>query len=150
MKEENFSKKPVVIRDRENLAKFIEEALTTDSTRKANIGDIDQPVQDWIKRLTGETVKHIEVEQSQIRHAVNESHHLLEHDDIQNSVYGINHPQDIKLSNVLFRGSKVIEIRSNINGDIFFIEAIHTKGEGFLNLVTCYRDKKAGRGSTGS
>jgi hypothetical protein len=122
---------------------FIDEALSTDKNDSANIGIVEAETRKKIKDISGDAVSHIEVDMGHIRHSINKKEHNLDSGDLLHSVYAINHATEIKLSEKDNKGSKVLEFKADINGDIYFIESIHNKGDGFLSLITCYRQKKS-------
>jgi hypothetical protein len=146
--ESDKKKPPVDILNKDELKNFIDRALNTKENARAKVGIISKETRGKIKEICGEDVSHIEVDMAHVRHALNKPAHNLESSDILLSEEAINNAQEIKLGDELNHGSRVLEFKADIGGKIYFIESIHKKGDGFLSLITCYRQKKARRGST--
>ena len=54
---------------------------------------------------------------------------------------------DIELSTEKNQNNQVLYFRKDINGVITFVEEVRARHDGWLALVTCYRQRKAGRRS---
>jgi hypothetical protein len=147
-KYENDKKKPAAhILNEDELKNFIDRALKTKENVRAKIGVISKETRGKVKEICGEDMSHIEVDMYHIRHALNKPAHNLESSDILLSEEAINNAEEIKLADKLNKGSQVLEFKADIDGKIYFVEGVHRKGDGFLSLITCYRQKKARRGS---
>jgi hypothetical protein len=142
-KYENDKKKPADrILNKDELKNFIDRALNTKENEKAKIGVVNEKTRGRIKGICGEEVSHIEADMEHIRHALNKPAHNLESSDILLSEEAINNAQEIRLIDDLNKGSKMLEFKTDIDGVIYFIEGVHKKGDGFLSLIICYRQKK--------
>jgi hypothetical protein len=131
----------------DELRGFIDEARNGSANKNAWIGVVQTEVSERIKAAFGARVSKIMIESGAVRHAYNKAHHLLEEDDLLHAVEVINNPASIELSPRKHRDSNVLVFRGNVNGEIYFLEAVRPKHDGWLSLVSCYRPKKAGQGS---
>jgi hypothetical protein len=132
----------------EELRRFINYSLINTEKKEAVIGIVNEDISQKIKEISNETVSEVRIDGDHIRHSYNKSAHNLESDDLLHSMEVINKPTEIALETKLNHGSKVLIFKGNVNGEIYFIEGIHAKG-GYISLITCYRQRKAGRGPTG-
>jgi L-threonylcarbamoyladenylate synthase len=131
----------------EELKKFIEESRTSRSDNHAWIGNVEAGTALRIKAISGVDISKIMIEGGAIRHSYNKAHHNLEDTDLLHAAELINKAKSIELSTQKHRGSDVLIFKGDINGEIIFLKAVRPKHGGWLSLVTCYRPKKAGRGS---
>ncbi|MDR1931654.1 MAG: hypothetical protein LBQ57_02410 [Spirochaetales bacterium] len=131
----------------EELKKFIEEARNGKENKNAFIGTIQHSTAERIKAICGKNISKIMLESGAVRHSHNKLHHNLKDDDLLYAVEVINSPISIEPSPTKHRDSSVLTFKGYINGEIYFLEAIRPKHDGWLSLVTCYRPQKAGQGS---
>jgi hypothetical protein len=125
------------------LKQFIEDARNGKNPGNALIGVVSDSTKEEVKKLTGVEVNKIVLEGTSIAHADNPKHHL-EDDDIEKCSQVINHPISIKLSSKTNeQGLKIIEFEGNIDGVIYFAEAVHKKYGGWLSLASVYRPEKS-------
>jgi hypothetical protein len=129
------------------LLDFIDEARNGNINKNAWIGVVRTEASERIEAVAGIRVSKIMIESGAVRHAYNKAHHLLEEDDLLHAAEVINNPTSIELSPRKHRDSSVLIFKGNINGEIYFLEALRPKHEGWLSLISCYRPKKAGQGS---
>ena len=95
-----------------------------------------------VKELTGIEVNKIVIEGTSIAHADNPKHNLRD-DDIEKCAEVINNPVNVKLSpRTNEQRLKIIEFEGNIDGVIYFAEAVHKKHGGWLSLASVYRPSK--------
>jgi hypothetical protein len=132
----------------QELKQFIDEARNGKENKSVWIGMVEPEAAKRIKAVCGAGVSKIMLESGAVRHSYNKTHHNLEDNDLEYAVAVINNPTvTIGLSNQKHRDSEVLTFKGNINGEIYFLEAVRPKHDGWLSLVTCYRPKKAGQGS---
>jgi hypothetical protein len=128
------------------LKDFIEEAL---ENRKAphkwiRMGTISDDAKKRIKYKCGAEVSEIHIDNSGVIHAMAQTHHNLEPDDLLHAVDMINTTNDIDLSNKKHKSNDVLIFKQNINGDIIFLTEVHAKN-GYLLVFDAWRQKKARR-----
>jgi hypothetical protein len=131
----------------EDFKQFCAEALASKTNTKAFIGSVNPEAMMRIKAITDITVAKIMVDSGAIRHAYAKAEHCLESDDIFHLVDVINTSTDIQLSDMKHQNNKILVFKKNIHGNIVFVEEARIQYGGWLALVTCYREKKAGRHS---
>jgi hypothetical protein len=131
----------------DELKRFIADARAGKDDSKAWIGNIDPGTAKKIEALIKVQVSKIMLEGGSVRHSHKKAHHNLEEDDLLYAVDVINNAISIEISPQKHRDSDVLTFRGDINGEIYFLEAVRPKHEGWLSLVTCYRPRKAGQGS---
>jgi hypothetical protein len=117
--------------------------------QKAWIGKVESTKVDRIKILCGETVGRIMLSSSSIIHAYSKPSHNLLSTDLLHIVEIINSEDaSIEISNDPRRSeptAKVIRFKINLRGSFTLVEEVRVskKYRGWLDLVTCYREKKA-------
>jgi hypothetical protein len=132
----------------QELKHFIDEERNGKENKSVWIGMVESDAARRIKAVCGAEVSKIMLESGAVRHSYNKAHHNLEDTDLEFAVAVINNPATIiELSGQKHRDSEVVTFKGNINGEIYFLEAVRPKHDGWLSLVTCYRPKKAGQGS---
>jgi hypothetical protein len=131
----------------EELKEFIVEAKKGKENKNAFIGIVKTEAAQQIKAICGKVISKIMLESGAVRHSLGKIHHNLEEDDLLYAVEVINNPISIEVSPTKHRDSEVLSFKGNVNGEIYFLEAVRPKHKGWLSLVTCYRPKKAGQGS---
>jgi len=131
----------------DELKRFIADAKAGKDDSKAWIGSVEPGTAQKINDLLGVQVSKIMLEGGSVRHSHKKAHHNLEEDDLLYAVDVINNAISIEISPQRHRDSDVLIFRGDINGEIYFLEAVRPKHEGWLSLVTCYRPRKAGQGS---
>ncbi|WP_157784270.1 hypothetical protein [Treponema primitia] len=132
----------------QELKQFIAEERNGKENKSVWIGIVEPEAAERIKTVCGDEVSKIMLESGAVRHSYNKAHHNLADTDLEYAVTVINSPSTIiALSNQKHRDSEVLSFKGNINGEIYFLEAVRPKHQGWLSLVTCYRPKKAGQGS---
>ena len=126
---------------------FVMESLASRDNRKAFVGYVMPEAANRIKKVCGISVTKIMTDSGAIRHAYTRKHHNLERDDIFHIADVINTATDIELSTEKNQNNQVLYFRKDINGVITFVEEVRARHDGWLALVTCYRQRKAGRRS---
>ena len=130
---------------------FINTALHTDKQDPAKIGFINESIRQRIKEKTNCDVAHIEVDMGHIRHIINKEAHNVDTEDVLLMPEVVNNAEYIIPHKHQNRGTKVIEIKTNLDGYIHLILGIHNKGDGYVSPITYYRPKKkAQHGSDGT
>ena len=134
--------KPTV--DAYELVGFIEESLKNREaiTKRVIIGTINEDAQERIKAKCGEKANEIDIDNNGIIHALTQSHHNLELEDLLLAVDVINTTADIKLSDKKHQDCKVLIFRKDIDGEITFLTEVHVK-KGYLLVFDAWRQKKA-------
>jgi hypothetical protein len=121
------------------LKQFLDDARNGRKPGNALIGMVSDSAKKIVRDLTGINVTKIVVEDSRIVHANDTKHHLRD-DDIEKCVDVINNSKGAKLSSKTnTQGLPVIEFKGNVDGVIYFAEAVHKKHEGWLSLTSAYR-----------
>ena len=131
----------------EEFKEFVAESLVSRSNKKAFLGYVEPQAAMRIKAKSGISVTKIMADSGAIRHSYERKHHNLEADDIFHIVELINTAIDIELSDTKNQNNQVLYFRKNINGLITFVEEVRAARDGWLDLVTCYRQRNAGRRS---
>jgi len=129
------------------LNRFIDEARNGKSGN-ALVGKISCKTVKKIKWLIGANITKIILESSAVIHAEKNARHQLRKDDIIKRTEVINNPINVIKSSRKNRGSPVLLFEGYINGPLVFVESVHVK-HGELSMITAYRKKEAGQGSTG-
>jgi len=128
------------------LHNFIRESL---ENRKAphkwiRIGIISNDAQQRIEQKCGDKVSEIHIDNSGIIHAMAQTHHNLESDDLLHAVDVINTTDDISLSEKKHKSSNVLIFKKNVYGEITFLTEVHVKNN-YLLIFDAWRLKKARR-----
>ncbi|MDR3122263.1 MAG: hypothetical protein LBU16_00595 [Treponema sp.] len=126
---------------------FVEKSLASKINEKAFLGYIAPQAAERIRSLCRISVTKIMADSGAIRHSYGRKHHNLEQDDIFHLVDVINTSVAIELSDKRNQNNQVLYFRKDINGVITFVEEVRAGHDGWLALVTCYRQRKAGRRS---
>ncbi|GHT53256.1 hypothetical protein FACS1894106_3870 [Spirochaetia bacterium] len=130
------------------LKRFIDEERNGKTNKSVWIGMVEPEAARRIKAVSGAAVSKIMLESGAVRHSYNKAHHNLEDNDLSYAVEVINNAATIiEVSSQKHRDSDVLTFKGNINGEIYFLEAVRPKHDGWLSLITCYRPRKAGQGS---
>ena len=82
------------------------------------------------------------VESDAVWHSYKKSAHNLEPDDIFHLVEVVNTADDIEKSEKGSQNNEVLKFSKEINGLLTFVEEVRVNFDGWLALVTCYRQKK--------
>ncbi|MCL2196242.1 MAG: hypothetical protein FWB77_01360 [Treponema sp.] len=128
------------------LQDFINETL---NNRKAphkwiKIGIVNNKTQNMIERKFGLKVSKIHIDNSSIIHAITQTHHNLESDDLLYTVNIINSPDNINLSAKKYKSCDVLIFKKDIYGEITVLTEVHTKNN-YLLVFDVWRLKKARR-----
>ena len=121
---------------------FVAAALAGERHKKAWIGTVTPSMAASIRGLCGKTVSKIMVESDAVWHSCKKSAHNLEPDDIFHLVEVINTADNIQKSGKGSQNNEVLKFSKDINGLITFVEEVRVNFDGWLALVTCYRQKK--------
>jgi hypothetical protein len=121
---------------------FVTNVLAGERHRKAWIGMVTPQTAARIRVLCGKTVSKIMIESDAVWHSCKKSAHNLEPDDIFHIVDVINTAEDIQKSEKGNQNNEVLKFNKDIDGIITFVEEVRINYEGWLALVTCYRQKK--------
>jgi len=124
------------------LKQFIDDARSGKEPGNALIGMVSDSTKEEVKRLIGVEVNKIVIEGTTIAHADEPKHHLRD-GDIEKCAKIVNNPISVKLSGKTNeQGLKIIEFKGNIDGVIYFAEAVHKKHGGWLSLASVYRPQE--------
>jgi hypothetical protein len=124
----------------DELRDFIHESRTTKQNKKAYIGDVTPEASRRILEICGYPAAHIMLESEAIRHSYRTSTHKLADNDLLYIPEIINTSTTIKLSSEKHQNNLCLEFRKNIDGKITIVEEIRVNYDGWLALVTCYRE----------
>jgi len=128
----------------DELKVFIEEARTGKNNNQAFVGIVETSAAQRIEAVCGKKVNKIMIESGAIRHSYKKVNHNLNNDDLLHIVDAINTATDIKFSATKHQNNECLEICKNIDGNITFVMEVRIHYDGWLSLVTCYRQNRGG------
>jgi hypothetical protein len=131
------------------LRAFVEETKLPGEKKRAVLGTVTADAAARVRHLTGISVSTIILDSDRVKHSYGKTSHNLENDDLLHMVDGINTTTDVVRSPKDNFCSPVVIFSDDIYGEIHFVEGVHKKEDGFISLVTAYRDKKMRRGPDG-
>jgi hypothetical protein len=121
---------------------FAAAALAGERHQKAWIGVVSPVAADRIRTVSGKAVSKIMIESDSIWHSCKKSVHNLQPDDIFHIVDVINTAGHIQRSGKQHQNNEVLEFHKDVNGIITFVAEVRAHFDGWLALITCYRQKK--------
>jgi hypothetical protein len=135
---------------KQEFTKFVADSLSRNfkEDKKAWIGTITPEASVRIMSVCGKRLERVMVSSSAIIHAYSKLSHNLLPTDILHLVEVINQSRNIKISADTSRSepnTTVLEFEMDINGTLKFVEVVRISKsyKGWLDLVTCYRKRKA-------
>ena len=128
------------------LMDFIEKSLKDRNApyKWIQIGTISNDAQKKIEQKCGAKISKIHIDNSGVIHAMAQTHHNLEPDDLLHAVDVINTTNDISLSGKKHKSNNVLIFKQAINGYITFLTEVHVKNN-YLLVFDAWRQKKARR-----
>ena len=108
------------------------------------IGNVCNDAQKRIEQKCGVKISGIHMDNSGVIHALTQSHHNLEPNDLLHAVDVINSTTDIELSQKQHLSNNVLIFKKDIDGEIIFLTEVHVKND-YLLVFDAWRQKKARR-----
>jgi hypothetical protein len=126
----------------EELVQFVADAKSGTANEKAFVATLCDEAAARIEAVCGAKMRYIMLESEGIRHSYRTASHNLRDDDVAQLAYVINEATDIRLSPKKHMNNRCLEFRIDKDGPITVVEEVRANYDGWLSLVTCYREKK--------